>query len=72
MGRLFGQREALETTQTRLGEMQGMTDEARWALRELERKTFMQKICLYSTIVILSILIILVAYREITNSGKLF
>lgn len=49
-----------------------MTEEARLSLREMERKAFMQKICLYSTIAVLSILILLVAYRELTNSGKLF
>lgn len=52
--------------------MRGMTDEARVALVEMERKAFLQKICLYSTIFVLSLLILLVAYREITNNGKLF
>lgn len=49
-----------------------MTEEARVSLKEMERKAFMQKICLYSTIAVLAILILLVAYREITNDGKLF
>lgn len=54
------------------GDMQNMTDNARLALRDMQRKAFLQKICLYSTIGILIILILLVAYREITNHGKLF
>lgn len=49
-----------------------MTDDARLHLQEMERKAYLKKICLYSTIVVLSVLIVLVAYREITNSGRLF
>lgn len=49
-----------------------MTDDARLHLQEMERKALMKKVCLYATIVLLSILILLVAYREITNSGRLF
>lgn len=49
-----------------------MTDDARLHLQEMERKALMKKICLYATIVLLSILILLVAYREITNGGRLF
>lgn len=49
-----------------------MTDDARLHLQEMERKAFLQKLCLYATIVILSILILLVMYREITNHGYLF
>lgn len=52
--------------------MRGMTEEARLALKDMERKAVMQKICLYSTIGVLSILILLVAYRELTNGGNLF
>lgn len=55
-----------------LGEMRGMTDDARLHLQDMERKALMKKICLYGTIVVLSILILLVAYREITNHGRLF
>ena len=55
-----------------LGEMRVMTDDARLHLQEMERKALMKKICLYATIVLLSILILLVAYREITNGGRLF
>lgn len=55
-----------------LGEMRGMTDDARLHLQEMERKAYMQKMCLYATIALLSILILLVAYREITNGGRLF
>lgn len=49
-----------------------MTNDARVALRDMEHKAFMQKICLYSTIAVLSVLIVLVLYRELTNHGKLF
>lgn len=49
-----------------------MTDTARLHLQEMQRKAYLKKIFLYTSIVILSILIILVAYREITNSGHLF
>ncbi|CAM9463130.1 unnamed protein product [Scytosiphon promiscuus] len=72
MARLFGQRESLESAQYRLGDMRNMTDEARLHLRDLEQKAFMKKMCLYATIGILSVLILLVAYRELTNNGRLF
>eukprot|EP00903_Cladosiphon_okamuranus_P021085 g19368.t1 len=72
MSRLFGQRETLESAQQNLGEMRGMTDDARLHLQDLERKALTKKICLYATIVLLSVLILLVVYREITNSGRLF
>ncbi|CAN0436569.1 unnamed protein product, partial [Ectocarpus fasciculatus] len=72
MARLFGQRETLESAQQRLGDMRGMTDEARLHLKEMERKALRQKICLYLTIALLSILICLVIYREVTNGGHLF
>ncbi|CAN0398771.1 unnamed protein product [Ectocarpus sp. 8 AP-2014] len=72
MARLFGQRETLESAQQRLGDMRGMTDEARVHLKEMEQKALRQKICLYLTIALLSILICLVIYREVTNSGHLF
>ena len=48
-----------------------MTDEARLHLQDMERKAFLKKMCLYATIVILSVLIFLVMYREITNGGRL-
>eukprot|EP00752_Nemacystus_decipiens_P002011 g1931.t1 len=72
MSRLFGQRETLESAQQNLGDMREMTDDARLHLHEMERKALMKKICLYTWIVILSVLILLVAYREITNGGRLF
>lgn len=49
-----------------------MTDSARLHLKDMQRKAYLQKIFLYSAIAVLSILIILVAYREMTNSGRLF
>ena len=49
-----------------------MTDSARLHLKEMQRKAYLQKIFLYAAIAVLSILIILVAYREITNSGRWF
>lgn len=49
-----------------------MTDDARLHLQEMERKAYSKKMCLYATIVVLSILILLVLYREITNGGRLF
>lgn len=52
--------------------MRGMTDDARLHLQDMERKALTKKICLYAAIVVLSVLILLVAYREITNSGRLF
>ncbi|CAM9257372.1 unnamed protein product [Choristocarpus tenellus] len=72
MGQLYGQREALETSHARLGEMKDMTDTARSTLKDMENKVLVEMICLYLTIGILVVLIILVVYREVTNSGKLF
>ncbi|CAM9415617.1 unnamed protein product [Discosporangium mesarthrocarpum] len=72
MGRLYGQREALDTSHQHLGEMRDMTDTARLTLKDMERKVWMEMVCLYITIAVLVVLIMLVIYREITNSGKLF
>ena len=55
-----------------LGDVRGMTDSARLHLKDMQRKAYLKKIFLYSAIAVLSILIILVAYREMTNSGRLF
>lgn len=69
---LFAVNLASDVARTQLGEMRNMTNDARIALKDMEHKAFMQKICLYSTIAVLSVLIILVSYREITHHGKLF
>mmetsp|Transcript_10928 Transcript_10928/g.15531 ORF Transcript_10928/g.15531 Transcript_10928/m.15531 type:complete len:109 (+) Transcript_10928:84-410(+) len=71
MGQMHGQRKAIVSTQEKLGSMKNMTSDTKKALDSLHKKTLCQLTFLYSTIFVLVVLICLVAYREITNNGRL-
>ena len=68
---LHGQRQTLVAAQGKVGEVQDMAVETRSQLKALDRKTCTRLVCLYSTIGLLSLLIIAVAWRELTNRGRL-
>ena len=68
---LHGQREALVTSRTKVEDMHDLAVETRGMLKALDRKACTELVFLYSTIALLVVLILVVAWRELTNHGKL-
>ncbi len=68
---MVAQREKLETSYLRVKDMQGVVAKARKTLSKAERNAIKTLVILYTIIVILVVLIVLVAWREVTNHGKL-
>jgi Sec20 len=68
---LHGQREALVTSRTKVEDMHDLALETRGMLKALDRKACTELVFMYSTIALLVVLILVVAWRELTNHGKL-
>eukprot|EP01041_Mallomonas_annulata_P008242 gene8242-16949_t len=72
LNELEGQRATLEDTKSNLTSMQGITQSARAAIREIRNKSFREKVCLWTTIVILFLAILCVIVVMAANHGKLY
>jgi hypothetical protein len=72
LGKMYDQRAQLEHSHAQVESMKDMTNLTHLTLEQMRRKAMSKLLCLYFTIAFLSILIILVLYREITNHGRLF
>lgn len=65
IGDLESQRESLLRSQANVRETEGMSQQARRALRSLSHKEFRHRLCLYLIILGLSVAIVVVVYFKI-------
>ncbi len=68
---MLAQREKLEASYLKVEDMKGVISKAKKTLSKAERRAMRTLVVLYTIVVILVTLIILVAWREVTNHGKL-